>query len=464
MKLYNYLYTLVLIGIVSTATTAKVITYSPPAEIQKNRTEFMASSRHYQVEVVQDGRVTPCFVYEMQALQYTNVSKTTAWAQFDFEGPVTVRVTRLEAPVKFCQVLPSSKNITVRKEGNRVEFDLERPGQFSVEFQQGVRIDHPLLIFADPLEKNVPSPDDPGVIYFKPGIHTLEERLHIPSGKTVYLAGGAYVKGQFTANGQENLRIRGRGILSGEDFAVRTGSHMVTLSDVENVVIEGITIIHAPKWCVRLSGRNHIVRNVKMMGWWFSTDGVQTGDNGLIEDCFFKVNDDTIKLYNSNTTARRNVIWQMENGSAFMIGWSRGADESNFHAYDCDVIRVEHEWDNENLAVFCAVHGGSGHMRRYLYEDIRIENSNWRIFRIVTKPNRWAGWNPERGNISDIVFRNISFTGQQRVRSLFMGHDQNHRIWDFSFDNLVINGEKILNAEAGNIFVDPETTSGFVFK
>ena len=33
----------------------------------------------------------------------------------------------------------------------------------------------------------------------------------------------------------------------------------------------------------------------------------------MIEDCFVKVNDDAIKLYESNTVVRDCVIWQLEN-------------------------------------------------------------------------------------------------------------------------------------------------------
>jgi hypothetical protein len=71
---------------------------------------------------------------------------------------------------------------------------------------------------------------------------------------------------------------------------------MINMSNANNITIEGITIIHAPRFKITLRGENHIVRNVKMMGWWFSTDGTSTGENAIIEDCFFKVNDDAVKL------------------------------------------------------------------------------------------------------------------------------------------------------------------------
>ena len=55
-----------------------------------------------------------------------------------------------------------------------------------------------------------------------------------------------------------------------------------------------------------------------MMGWWFSTDGISSGENSIIENCFFKINDDAIKVYSSHMIVRNNVIWQVENGAPFI--------------------------------------------------------------------------------------------------------------------------------------------------
>ena len=441
---------------------ADVVTYQPPKYVQDGN-QFIRRSDQYKVEVIQDDKTADCFVYMMYAMQYTNNCLTTSWASFDFSGKVKVRVTRLTDKVGYCAVLPSSRGIQVSKSDQSVEFEIDRPGQFSVDFQSGIFIDHPLLIFADPPETDVPSPEDPNVMYFGPGLHEIGENRLVPSNTTVYLAGGAYIKGQFRSSDSENVEFRGRGIISGEDYPVRSIGPLIRIDNCKNMLVEGITIIHAPSWCVRFSGINHVVRNVKMIGWWFSTDGVQTGTNGIIEDCFFKVNDDAIKLYEDNNIARRCVIWQMENGSPFQIGWGGDEDVSNFTAYDCDVIRVEHEWDNENEAIFCSIHGSPGHKRQYLYENIRIENSQWRVFHIITKPNRWAEWDPERGNLSDLTFRNIDFKGVQKVPSLIKGWDEKHMIWNVNFENVRFNGKVIEAMDPEILYVDPETTRNVRF-
>ncbi|MEM9986590.1 MAG: hypothetical protein AAF804_15975, partial [Bacteroidota bacterium] len=348
---------------------AKVVTYPATPNIRSDN-PYIAPSTQYRVELIQGNQTLEVFTYQMQAMHRTNNSLTTAWVTFSFDGSVEVRVTPLGQSVDFAQVLPRSAAIEVQKLPGSIRFTLDRPGHYSVEFEPGIRIAHPLLIFANPLESSPPDTTEEDLIYFGPGFHEIGEAFAIPSGKTVYLHGGAYLKGQFYSQNCEAITIRGRGILSGEDYPARTANHMITMQNASNIVVEGITIIHAPRFMITLRGSNHRVRNVKMMGWWFSTDGVSTGENALIEDCFFKVNDDAIKLYRSNTLARNCVIWQMENGAPFQIGWNGRQDFSNCHVYNMEIIRVEHEWDNENEAVICAILGARAHISHFLFEDI----------------------------------------------------------------------------------------------
>ena len=437
-----------------------VIPHELPAEFDANH-DWVMPSTQYRVEVLQGDTVTKCPTYMMEAQHTTNRSETTSWAQFDFEGePVKIRVYKLEGEIDHHAVLPSSKGITPRKGDGYVEFTIEKPGQFAVDFEEGVEIAHPMVVFANPMETRVPTKGDPGVIWFEPGVHEIGDNFELESDTTVYLERGAYVKGRITAYDKENIKILGRGILSGEVFPVRSGGFLINLrgsSGVNNILIEGITVLHAPSHNIVLEGYNHIVRNVKILSWHFSTDGIKAGKNSVVEDCFMKVNDDSIRLYDTNSVARRNIIWQMDNGAPFQIGWSGGSSR-HFHAYDCDVIRVEHQFDNENESVFCAIKGTNGERSHYLYEDIRVENCDWRIFRIVTMPNRWAHWDPEGGSVANVHFKNITIKGEQKLRSIIKGHDPKHPVYNITFENVEMNGKLIRSAEEGNIFVDPNTT------
>jgi len=441
---------------------SQVKSYVLPQDMQSD-TNCMLSNQ-YKVEVFNGESFSNIFTYMMYAPWKTNNCITTSWAQFEFADTLRIRVTNLNDTVDYHSVIPRIKNIkTTKIATNQIEFFITEPGQYSVEFEQGVLIKHPLLIFADAVSNHLPNTSS-HVKRFKSGVHNIGEKFELKSGDTLIIEGGAYVKGQIYAENANNITIMGAGILSGQEFPARSANHMITMRNCDHVDISGITIIHAPRYMIAVSGKHHHFNNIKMLGWWFSTDGISGGNDVLIENCFFKVNDDAIKLYRSNTTVRNCVIWQMENGAPFQIGWNMSGVNQNFHVYNCDIIRVEHLWDNENLAVFCAIHGGSGHMKDYLYEDIRIDNSVWRIFHLITKPNRWGKWNTEQGNISDIQFKNITYYGEQHIPSLIKGHDKKHQVYNISFENISIGAKLIDVPDVKNFLIDTETTYNISFK
>ena len=417
----------------------------------------------YEVELISNGKSTNAEVISDSARWQTNNTKANSWVSFAFEGEIKIRVRSKLNNIDFAQILPRNRNIKVDVvNSNTVEFTINKAGQYSLEFQQGKFIDYPLFIFADALPLKVPVNNS--VIVFEKGVHEIGNNYELKSGQTVYLAPGAYVKGIFTANNAKDITITGQGILSGEDYAARSENHMISMRNCDNVLIEGITIINAPRYCVSINGNNHICRNLKMMGWWFSTDGIGVGTNSLIENCFFKVNDDAIKLYRTNTVAQNCVIWQMENGAPFQIGWNMTGLNSNFVVQDIDIIRVEHQWDNPNEAVIDAIHGSSGTMENYLFENIRIDNCDFRLIHLMTKPNRFGKWNPEKGELRNFVFRNIECYTQPAMQNIIKGHDTKHPVKNIVFENLIINGKIISNAKEGNFYIDPITSENIQFK
>jgi len=442
----------------SDSETKMVETYPGP--------DSVAPSDQYAVKVEQSGKQYDSFVYLSKAQWRTNRSKTTSWTTFSFSGRVTVFVTKLKAEmVGTCKILPSSYRIKPRIRGNRVSFELDRPRKVSVEFDGDTT--HPMLVFADSLETNVPNANDPNVIYFGPGLHKIGDKF-IGSGKTVYLAGGAYVKGRLRATDVQDVTIRGRGVLSGEDYPHGStyDHHLLNIQGMQTkrVLIEGLTLVNSPLYNILITGSHSTVRNVKMISWWFSTDGPYVGRDGLVEDCFIKVNDDALKPYESNTVIRDCVIWQLENGAPFQISWNMPTDNSGFLVKNIDIIRMEHRTEQINLAAFDAVHGGSGHMSDYLFEDIRIENADWRLFYLTLAKHEFAPRDGEMGQISNLTFRNITATGSLPRPNVIKGWDADHRVFNVTFENLNINGKYIRNAEEGNFEIDPKTTDNIIFK
>ncbi len=73
-----------------------------------------------------------------------------------------------------------------------------------------------------------------------------------------------------------------------------------------------MTIVDPNGYCVSTSRLNVYIKNVKCFGFKYSTDGVVASYSlftSTIKDSFFKVNDDSLKLYGSNTIFEDIVLF-----------------------------------------------------------------------------------------------------------------------------------------------------------
>lgn len=431
----------------------------------------IAASDQYAVTVEQGGQAQGSFVYKVRARKTdTNRELDTSWTSFSFKGEVTVHVTKLAGTATGCLVRPYSAGVETQFDGNTCSFTLSRPGNLSVEFEPNIHnpVLHPMLVFADPPEASVPDPDDPDVVYFGPGVHHPGLGQPIRSGQTIYLAGGAWVEGTFLAQGPvENVTIRGRGVISGlffdtgrqEQNTQQPGLIDIPTQSSKNVLIEGITLVDAPRFNIRALAHDTTIHGVKIIAWWFNTDGLVGGNKTVIEDSFVKVNDDSIKLHWGDTIVRRNVLWQLENGGTFNLGWNIEQNVQNFHVYDDDVIHAEH-YLYEAEAVFRSRHAGAGDLSRYLFDDIRVENANWRLFYLVLENNKWYDPALGYGQIEQVIFRNIHAYDQSHQRpNVVQGIDGAHKVKNVSFQNVYTDGACVSNARSGDFQIDPVSTN-----
>jgi hypothetical protein len=437
--------------------SAQVVTYPAPSQ--------MPASQQYKITVTQKGKTVESFVYVSDAQFEKNRSKNTAYSIFSFAGKITVTVTKLDTAFSNCKILPSSYKIAVSKKANSVSFTLDKPRNIAVEFDGSQK--YPLLIFANPLEKNIPKQTDANVLYYGPGYHDKEDTVFLKANQTLYVAGGAVLSAHIIGRNAPNAKIIGRGIISGRRFG-HTHGKLIHFPDAKStdLYFEGFTMVDAPGYYITTSAKRTHAKNVKGLGWWFNTDGFSFGEDGLTEDCFLKCNDDAIKLYRSGNKVFRTTIWQMENGAPFQISWNMNSDNSGFVVKDCDVIRADHQWENPNEAIFDAIHGGSGHMSNYLFEDIRVENSDWKLVSLQIMKNRWAKAE-KLGKISNVRFRNISVTtsnGQPMKRlSVLNGFDSVSNINNIIFENVSINGVYLKNATQGRVSINDSSVKNVQF-
>ncbi|MDE6771075.1 MAG: endo-polygalacturonase, partial [Muribaculaceae bacterium] len=180
--------------ITTVSASAKVVTYPAPEEAPRNDA--------FSVEVRQDaGKWQPVDVYAIKVDKTEGCKHNvvlTSVATFDFDGTAEVRVVSNRQGVKSCDVRPQSYAIAPAVSGDTITFTLDRPRQVSVEVN-GDRFNN-LQLFANPLDANAPAnlkkwSRKKENIYIGPGYHKLDTIMVVGSGKTVYIAGGAYVDG-----------------------------------------------------------------------------------------------------------------------------------------------------------------------------------------------------------------------------------------------------------------------------
>jgi hypothetical protein len=425
----------------SFACIAGVVTYPAPKE------EML--SQDY--EVTAGGN--PVDVYGARVLDAPFAGKDYdyggpySFANFDLEGGVEVRI-RSKRSLRNTVVRPSGPDVKLRVvDDNTLVLSLAGPRKLSVE-PDGKK--GPLLLFANPMEENSPKPNAPGVIYFGPGIHTAG-KITVTNNQTLYLAGGAVVKGGVMAQG-ENIRIAGRGILDSSDYEWRKGPtpHVVSIRGT-NVEVSGITIRGASHWTIVPRDSRHVtVRGVKLCGGRVQNDdGINpcNSQDVLITDCFIRTDDDCVAMKGLNLSQPNNnvervrvencVLW-CDRARIFLLGHeSRAAFMRDIQLRNLDIIHF-------TMTAFLFEPGEEMRMEDLSIENVRVYGEGQgELVRLKPVVNQYMQ-NKVPGHIQDIRFRNVSVSGQPGpYRVQVSGADENHTVKDVLFDNVEILGAKL---------------------
>jgi len=386
-----------------------------------------------------------------------------AFATFDFTGAVNVAVTaRTESGLSLSRAVirPISARIASQTQSDTLTFALDSPRKLSIE-PDGIH--GPLLLFAGRPETNPPRQGDSSVVYFGPGIHK-PERIVLKAGQTLYLAGGAVVKGAIIARNADHIRIRGRGILDGTDWPWLKGpaGHMVGIQDSNDVTIEDIVIRGSFAWTVvPMRCRNVTIRNIKIVNSRVQNDdGINpcNSQDVLIDDCFVRTDDDCVALKglrNLNAadapvrgiTVRHCVFW-CDRARIFLFAHESQApaiETLNYH--DCDIVHYV-------MTPFLLEPGELMPIRNARFENFQIEGNGQRDF-ITLRPtvNQYMKVK-QPGSIQGIVFKNIYMTGAPPgpARVVVQGASERNRVDDVLFDNVVCYGRK-LDASSENVHI-----------
>ena len=435
----------------------------------------------YDVTVSLAGESRPSYVYNSVREMGGSHGKPTVfttdanhWTSFSFSGAVTVQIKlRNGAAIKNATVRPLAKQIQAAIVGNTVSFTLTKPTSLFVELDSQSR--QPLFIFANPPEVNVPTPTTPNVIYFGPGVTDLGTNPRVVTGgQTVYLAGGAYVKGRlnaFSSKGGPGVAIRGRGILSGIGVTENRGTFSQFMISARDLNLEGIVVTDAPgPGC--FSGGKLVAENVKMLAWTRCSDGIGGGPNSLVKNCFFKVNDDTIHFHVSGMQAIDNVVWLQSAGSALQMGWNVTKSVDGELADGLDIIGndlgrtgTKKDWLNGNIVALMDIHKLAVY-KNIVVENVRHESQPYQLFgvriKLAAEDPGHASYREGRGGVAGMVFKNITVAQKPLQPSVFDGNGtEPGSIQNVTFENLRVASELVTDKNALEYVVQRGKTSGF---
>jgi hypothetical protein len=458
----------------------QLMTYSLPKELPRN-SDYTVRVRNPEGE----WRNLDTILVKVDMHQVREASMS----RFDFAGVVEVEVTCHRESINQVEIRPLSSGLIPVREGERIiRFSIHHPQKLSIEIN-GDRF-HNLHLFAKEVEGNQPDLMDPKVafidpgihrteiilgklndkvqtLYFKPGMHHIEQvLLSIPSGVSVYLAGGSVIVGSFVCDRVENVKISGRGLINLTDFGRFTAFRGVRIQYSTDIEVSGIAVIDPPHYSIYLGQSKQIkIRDFES----FSTRGWSDGIDMMscsyveIDNVFMRNSDDCIAIYGHRwgyygdtryITVKNSVLWA-DVAHPTMIG-THGDYNANGNIIENIIFEnidiLEHHEPQEGYRGCLTINAGDKNtVRNVLYRNIRIEQ--FELGRIIDLRVVWnKDYNPVPGNgIENVYFSQIQYIGNDTPVSSIIGFDETRSVKDVIIEEFYINEQKIMDADSGQV-------------
>ncbi len=504
MFIYGMALGLLIAGVAANAET-KLVTYPAPQSEKVYQSTYSVYVNGKQLDIY-------------KALSPKFMGGEYYFCYFDFEGEVNVEV---KSTIKFTkrvsytctpgekaeadkiyvgELLPDVfKN--VKKEKYAMSFTADKPFKAIV-----IRTERemPLVIFGNPIEKDAPKAGSKDIVYFGPGVHYVDGEISLKQNQTLYIAGGAVVKGNVFASG-DNITIRGRGIISTDnrprESRVRDSSDCVSFENGKNLKVEGVIIKDPIGWTLVFRNcENVTIDNLKICASRMINDDaidICNTSNVKITDTFARAQDDIIAIkghYKSgirfglkrykdlehrnnnlpcNNITIDNCIFWTDSANTFRIGYECYAPE--FRGLKCTNLYVPFYSDRPSKfedywvkAVFLLQPAEGMTISDMHFENIVVRSNgsdNHLIFaepRIVSSGAvRDKGIAGEYGRIENCSFKNIKVVGQKGTfdGAIFVrGRDADHKVKNVTVENVEYFGKPITD-KSPNVHIGEFTES-----
>ncbi|MQY38594.1 hypothetical protein SRB17_66070 [Streptomyces sp. RB17] len=430
----------------------KLVTYPRPSTMPTN------TSFQVRVRTAPDGDWQTLDIWRPQLEEINPATGSgkvynSSMVYFDFQGSAEIEVTYLKGGTTKARVRPDALGIKPDLLGDTLRFTLDEPRDVVVQIND--EIFDCLHVLTNHIDPDPPSADDPDVLYFGPGVHTVTGNvLNVPSGKTVYLAGGAVLTAQVYFKDVEKAAVTGRGVL----YANPGGA--ILSEGSKNIRVEDVVILN-PGGYAGTFAESQNVHVMKARA--FSSKGNGDGfdvfsSSGVVFDgCFMRNSDDCIAIYchrwnyygdSRDITVQNCTLWA-DVAHPINIGTHGDTDApeviENLVIKNLDIL--DHR-EPQMLYQGCIAlnPGDSNLIQNVRIEDIRIEDFRWgQVINMRVMYNTKYNTSPGRG-IENVYIKNLTYTGTHANPSIFVGYDEDRAIKNITFENLVINGRVVADS------------------
>jgi hypothetical protein len=417
---------------------------------------------------------------------------------FEVSKPVDVEI-KANFDIRWVDLRPKSAGIipAISRDHGSLRFRMNKPVPLTVEFNGDWR--RVIHLFANPPETDPPRPGMPNVRYFGPGTHDAGT-IELKDGETLYLAPGAWVKGNINSIGTRNVVIRGRGVLDSSGFQNRPPGppperrvrrNMIYLEKTLGARVEGITLVNSPTWTFLARNTDGTrIDGIRILngGGACSTDGIDlvSSRDAVVENVFIRTNDDNVVIKNSDSTdirditVRHAVLWNEPCGNALEIGFElRTGTIEKIRFEDIDIIRVERG------AAISIHNGDSATVQDVTFDNIRVEDARHKLLdfallygqygpdRPETQQERMSRMDPggawdgvlrctpeqraalarNRGHVRNIRVRNLQVL-EFLPFSVVAGWDAEHAVENVVIEGMTVHGRPVRNAANARLVSD----------
>lgn len=408
-------------------------------------------------------------LYEWNARVDHDRPQDASMVYFDFTGTVELRIQKNNGSFSKVAIGPRTDAPKPVVRDGRVYITLDKPKNFAVFFDDD-RL-HNLHVFAG---APIAAPEGANIRRFGPGLHVPEGgggTFDIKSGETVYMDGGAVLKGTFNVVDAKNVRILGRGLIL--PSAAGKGAQF-KIEKSQDVTVEGLIVNQVD------AGTGHAVmsKDVRIVdvkgisgGQWTDGFNIYSSERVSLDRMFLRTSDDCVTVYahrgeiygdSRDVKVTNSTLWADVAHTMFvgLHGNSVNPETIERITFDnIDVIDMDED-DPDFEGVMSIVAGDSNLVRDVTFSNIRVDRiEEGKLFQFRVAFDKKYNTSPGRG-IQNVLLRNVSYSGEgMPSASLIAGYDGQRGIDGLLLDNVTIGGRKIDLRDPGVVQVGPFVTN-----